>query len=41
MKEKEFQLVRKTKIGMGMICVSDSPNDIHVDYHDLFESIPE
>ncbi len=31
----------KDKIGMGMICVSDSPNDIHVDYHDLFESIPE
>ena len=26
---------------MGMICVSDSPNDIHVDYHDLFEAIPE
>ena len=31
----------KDRIGMGMICVSDSPNDIHVDYHDLFESIPE
>ena len=31
----------KDKIGMGMICVSDSPNDIQVDYHDLFESIPE
>ena len=31
----------KDKIGMGMICVSDSPNDIHVDYHDLFESIPK
>ena len=31
----------KDRIGMGMICVSDSPNDIHVDYHDLFESIQE
>ena len=31
----------KDRIGMGMICVSDNPNDIHVDYHDLFESIPE
>ena len=31
----------KDRIGMGMICVSDSPNDIHVDYHDLFESIPK
>jgi len=31
----------KDKIGMGMICVSNSPNDIKVDYHDLFESIPE
>ncbi|MBD9098911.1 hypothetical protein EGP98_04910 [bacterium] len=31
----------KDKIGMGMICVSDSPNDIHVDYHELFEATPE
>ena len=31
----------KKEIGMGMICVNNTPNDIHVDYHDLFESIPE
>ena len=31
----------KDRIGMGMICVSDSPNDIQVYYHELFESIPE
>ena len=31
----------KEKIGIGMFCTKDNPNDIKVDYRDLFNTIPE